>query len=58
VAVHVDEPTASDDILDVLEYAASDDPGADAALDDAIQRVTDLDLLWYAPEEIRAIPRG
>lgn len=58
VAVHVDEPTASPDVLDVLELAVSDAPGADEALDDAIQRVTDRDLLWYDPSELRAIPRA
>ncbi|WP_425956370.1 DUF6912 family protein [Xylanimonas sp. McL0601] len=58
VAVHVDEPDASLDIIDVLDAAASEAPDADAALDDAIQRVTDRDLLWYAPEEIAAIPRA
>lgn len=58
VAVHVDEPTASPDVRDVLELAASDAPGADDALDDAIQRVTDSDLLWYDPTELRAIPRA
>lgn len=58
IAVHVDEPTSSPDVQDVLELAASDAPGADAALDDAIQRVTDRDLLWYDPTELRAIPRA
>ena len=58
IAVHVDEPEASSDITEVLDAAVSEGPGADARLDDAIQRVTDRDLLWYAPEELRAIPRG
>ncbi|ACZ31512.1 hypothetical protein Xcel_2497 [Xylanimonas cellulosilytica DSM 15894] len=58
VAVHVDEPTAASDIQDVLDLAVSDGPDADAALDDAIQRVTDRDLLWYDPTELRAIPRA
>ncbi|GAB2472442.1 DUF6912 family protein [Xylanimonas ulmi] len=58
VALHVDEPDAFLDIADVLDAAADEAPGADAALDDAIQRVTDRDLLWYAPAELRAIPRA
>ncbi len=57
VAVHVDEPEAAPDISDVLDAAASDAPDADAVLEDAIQRVTDRDLLWYAPEELLLIPR-
>jgi hypothetical protein len=57
IAVHVDEPASSGDIRDVLELAVSDAAHADAALDDAIQRVTDHDLLWYDPTELRAIPR-
>ncbi|QAY63323.1 hypothetical protein ET495_08755 [Xylanimonas allomyrinae] len=58
VAVHVDEPEAAADVAEVLDAAASDAPEAEAVLDDAIQRVTDRDLLWYAPEELRAIPRA
>ncbi len=57
VAVHVDEPPAADDVRDVLALAVSDAPDAEARLDDAIQRVTDRDLLWYDPTELRAIPR-
>ncbi|WP_242496365.1 DUF6912 family protein [Xylanimonas protaetiae] len=56
VAVHVDEPTASPDVVDVLELAVSDAPGADAALDAAIQRITDRDLLWYAPRSSARSP--
>ncbi len=58
VAVHVDEPAAAPDLQAVLDLAVSDAPGAQDALDDAIQRVTDRDLLWYDPSELRAIPRA
>ena len=57
VAIHVDEPEAAEDIAGVLQAAAGDDAAADAALEEAIQRVTDRDLLWYAPEELLLIPR-
>ncbi|PZR51543.1 hypothetical protein DNL40_16000 [Xylanimonas oleitrophica] len=66
VAVHVDEPEAAEDVADVLR-AADEESDADAsggvaqesqgAFDDALQRVTDRDLLWYDPSEIPAIPR-
>jgi hypothetical protein len=51
IAVHVDEPAAAPDVRAVL---AADD---DAVLDAAIEAVTERDLLWYAPQEIRDIPR-
>ena len=66
VAVHVDEPEAADDVRAVLAAAdeendaeRSGDVGAtsESALDDALQRVTDRDLLWYDPTEIPQIPR-
>ncbi|GAA4721074.1 hypothetical protein GCM10023216_07700 [Isoptericola chiayiensis] len=54
VAVHVDEPEAAEDVRAVLAVADGDD---DEALADAVQRVTDRDLLWYDPTEIGQIPR-
>jgi len=66
VAVHVDEPEAADDVRAVLAAAdeendaeRSGDTGAtsESVLDDALQRVTDRDLLWYDPTEIPQIPR-
>ncbi|MCA5894625.1 hypothetical protein LEP48_14895 [Isoptericola sp. NEAU-Y5] len=54
VAVHVDEPEAAADVRAMLAAVDADD---DAELDAALQRVTDRDLLWYDPTEIRAIPR-
>jgi hypothetical protein len=57
VAVHVDEPAAAPDIRAVLDLAASSAPGTEDGLDDAIQRVTDRDLLWYDPSELATIPR-
>lgn len=66
LAVHVDEPEAARDVRDVLA-AADEESDAEAAgdvaaasesvLDDALQRVTDRDLLWYDPTEVAAIPR-
>lgn len=64
VAVHVDEPEAAVDVRAVL--AAADEEGdaesasdvADpSALDDALQRVADRDLLWYDGSEVHTIPR-
>ncbi len=52
VAVHADEPEAAADVRAVL--AAGDD---DPALHDALQRVTDRDLLWYDATEVHQIPR-
>lgn len=52
VAVHVDEPEAADDVRAMLA-AADDDP----AFDDALQRITDRDLLWYDATEVHQIPR-
>ncbi|MEL7976959.1 hypothetical protein AAG589_13935 [Isoptericola sp. F-RaC21] len=66
VAVHVDEPEAAADVRAVLAAADEEndaertgDVGAasEAALDAALQRVTDRDLLWYDPTEIPQIPR-
>ncbi|MDO8144179.1 hypothetical protein [Isoptericola sp. 178] len=53
-AVHVDEPTAADDVRAVLAAVDADD---DEALAEAVQRVTDRDLLWYDPSEVGQIPR-
>lgn len=67
VCVHVDEPEAATDIADVLAAAdeesdaeATSDVGeeSETALDEALQRVTDRDLLWYDWSEIKGIPRG
>lgn len=67
VCVHVDEPEAAADIADVLAAAdeesdaeATADVGAESesALDAALQRVTDRDLLWYDWSEIKDVPRG
>ena len=67
VCVHVDELEAAADIADVLAAAdeesdaeATADLGAESetALDEALQRVTDRDLLWYDWSEIKSIPRG
>lgn len=67
VCVHVDELEAAGDIADVLAAAdeesdaeATTDVGAESetALDEALERVTDRDLLWYDWSEIRSIPRG
>lgn len=64
IAIHVDEPEAAADIRAVL--AAADEEGdaesatdvADpSALDDALQRVADRDLLWYDGSEVHQIPR-
>jgi len=66
VAVHVDEPEAADDVRAVLAAADEENDAeragdaaatAEAALDAALQRVTDRDLLWYDPTEIPQIPR-
>jgi hypothetical protein len=66
VAVHVDEPEAAEDVRAVLAAAdeesdaeaSSDVAGeSDAALDDALQRVADRDLLWYDGSEVHDIPR-
>ncbi|GAA1709736.1 hypothetical protein GCM10009809_02620 [Isoptericola hypogeus] len=66
VAVHVDEPEAADDVRAVLA-AADEENDADSvaalgatsggALDEALERVTDRDLLWYDPTELASIPR-
>ncbi|MEG3616494.1 DUF6912 family protein [Isoptericola haloaureus] len=53
-AVHVDEPAAAEDVRAVLAAVDADD---DEALADAVQRVTDRDLLWYDPSEVHQIPR-
>jgi hypothetical protein len=57
LAVHVDEPDAADDVRAVRTYARSTEDDAEAKLDEAVQRVTDRDLLWYAPSEVGDIPR-
>ena len=67
VCVHVDELEAAGDIADVLAAADEEsdaeaiaDVGAESetALDEALERVTDRDLLWYDWSEIKSIPRG
>ncbi len=58
VCVHVDEPEAALDVEAVLAAADGDGPDADAALDDAIERVTERDLLWYDWSEIPDVPRA
>jgi len=64
VAVHVDEPEAAADIEAVLAAADEErdaesaaEVAATAVLDDALQRVTDRDLLWYDASEVHQIPR-
>ncbi|MGW6226989.1 DUF6912 family protein, partial [Cellulosimicrobium cellulans] len=58
VCVHVDEPEAVEDVAAVLAAADDDGPGADAALDAAIDRVKERDLLWYDWSELKDVPRG
>lgn len=66
VCVHVDEPDAAADIADVLAAADEESDSEDVAgvgeesetaLDEALQRVTDRDLLWYDWSEIKNVPR-
>ncbi|MFJ2520096.1 DUF6912 family protein [Cellulosimicrobium cellulans] len=58
VCVHVDEPEAVEDVAAVLAAADDDGPGADAALDAAIDRVNERDLLWYDWSELKDVPRA
>ncbi|MFI2704086.1 DUF6912 family protein [Cellulosimicrobium composti] len=58
VCVHVDEPEAVPDVEAVLAAADGDGPEADAALDAAIERVGERDLLWYDWSELKDVPRG
>ena len=67
VCVHVDEPEARTDIADVLAAADEESDAettaevgeeSDSALDEALQRVTDRDLLWYDWSEIKDVPRA
>lgn len=67
VCVHVDEVEAAADIAAVLaaadeeggtEPAADPDEEAETALDEALQRVTDRDLLWYDWSELKNIPHA
>lgn len=67
VCLHVDEVDAAGDIADVLAAADEESDAeelaevseeSDTALDDALQRVTDRDLLWYDWSEIKNIPRA
>jgi hypothetical protein len=58
VCVHVDEPEAVADVEAVLAAADDDGPDADAALDAAIERVGERDLLWYDWSELKDVPRG
>ncbi len=66
VCVHVDEAEAAEDIADVLAAADEESDAettaevgeeSDTALDEALQRVTDRDLLWYDWSEIKDVPR-
>ncbi len=67
ICVHVDEVEAAADIADVLA-AADEESDAEAtaevgeesetALDEALQRVTDRDLLWYGWSELKDVPRA
>lgn len=67
VCVHVDEPEAAADVEAVLAAADEESDAEEAgelaegtttALDEALQRVTDRDLLWYDWSELPAIPRS
>ena len=67
VCVHVDETEAATDIDDVLtaadeesdaESTATVGEESETALDAALQRVTDRDLLWYDWSEIKDIPQS
>ena len=67
VCVHVDEPAAATDIADVLKAADEESDAeetakvgeeSETALDEALQRVTDRDLLWYDWTEIKSVPRA
>lgn len=67
VCVHVDEPEAAADIAAVLAAADEESDAetttqvgeeSETALDEALQRVTDRDLLWYDWSEIRNVPRA
>ena len=58
VCVHVDEPEAVGDVEAVLAAADGEGPDADAALDAALERVTERDLLWYDWSELPDVPRG
>jgi hypothetical protein len=66
VCVHMDEPEAAEDIADVLKAADEESDAeetaniaeeSETALDEALQRVTDRDLLWYDWTELKNIPR-
>ncbi|RPF22608.1 DUF6912 family protein [Myceligenerans xiligouense] len=54
VCVHADEPDAAADVAAVRAAADTDD---DEALADAVQAVTDRDLLWYDWSEVGTVPR-
>jgi hypothetical protein len=67
VCVHVDEPAAATDIADVLKAADEESDAeetakvgeeSETALDEALQRVTDRDLLWYDWTEIKNVPHA
>ncbi|WP_454852892.1 DUF6912 family protein [Promicromonospora soli] len=67
VCVHVDELAAAADIADVLKAADEESDAeetakvgeeSETALDEALQRVTDRDLLWYDWTEIKNVPRA
>jgi hypothetical protein len=58
VCVHVDEPEAAPDVEAVLAAADGEGADADAALDAALERVTERDLLWYDRSELPDVPRA
>ena len=67
VCVHVDETEAATDIAAVLAAADEESDAeetakvgeeSETALDEALQRVTDRDLLWYDWSEIKNVPRA
>ncbi|WP_125776822.1 DUF6912 family protein [Antribacter gilvus] len=67
LALHVDEPVAAGDVAAVLAAADEENDAEEAgqvaaesetALDEALQRVTDRDLLWYDWSEVHEVPRA
>nr|WP_083259674.1 hypothetical protein [Cellulosimicrobium cellulans] len=58
VCVHVDEPEAAPDVEAVLAAADGEGQEADEALDAALERVTERDLLWYDWSELADVPRA
>lgn len=58
VCVHVDEPEAAADVEAVLAAADGEGQEADEALDAALERVTERDLLWYDWSELADVPQA